>query len=94
MRNVECQGKSFVTTDDVMNAVSNFFSAAQRHGRTVRIVVPIVPDEQGTSEVELILFPGEPIVIADSDVPDMDLDTEPLIRSLTDRAQSWFRPRR
>lgn len=90
MRKVECQGKSFVTTDGVMNAVSDFFNAAQRHGRVVKVVVPIVPTDDGVSEVELILAPGETIMVADSDTPNMELNTEPMIRSLADRVQSWF----
>jgi hypothetical protein len=71
MRSVECQGMSFVTTNDVGDALRNFSRAAQRRGRVVRIDVPIVPDpETGTQVLSLVLSPGEALEIVDSDQPE------------------------
>jgi hypothetical protein len=91
MRNVACQGITFVTTNDVADAVVNFSRAAQRRGRVVRIDVPIVPDDaSGESILELVLSPGEQLDVTDSDHPEVDLDTVPLIESLTRRSMAWI----
>ncbi|CAD5991279.1 hypothetical protein [Agreia sp. COWG] len=89
MKHVVCQGKSFVTTDDVASAILNFSNAASRRGRVVRIDVPAV-EGLGGPVVELILIPGESLEITDSATPPIDLDTSPLIRSLSQRRLGWL----
>jgi hypothetical protein len=86
---IRCQGKSFVTTDDVAQAVTNFSVAAGRRGRVVIIDVPVVIENDGPV-VQLVLSPGEPLEILDSAVPHQELDTTPLIRSLTERRLAWL----
>ena len=88
MKFIRCQGKSFVTTDDVAQAVSNFSAAASRRGRVVIIDVPVVIDHDGPV-VQLVLSPGESLEISDSATPHQELDTTPLIRSLTERRLAW-----
>jgi hypothetical protein len=97
MRCVTCQGRTFVTTNDVADAISNFFRAAQRRGRVVRIDVPIVAgagcdgdSAPGESVLSLVLSPGEQLHVAESDHPDVELDTIPLIESLTRRQRPWI----
>jgi hypothetical protein len=85
---IQCQGKSFTTTDDVARAIMNFSRAAQKRGRVVKIDVPAVA-EAGFDVVELVLFPGEVVEVFDSAVANIDLDTAPLIRSLTARRLAW-----
>ena len=89
---INCQGKSFVTTDDVARAVINFSAAARKRGRVVTIDVPAVPGlpAGGNPVVQLVLSPGETVEICDSTVPEQDLDTAPLIRSLAERRLSWL----
>ena len=89
MKFIRCQGKSFVTTDDVAQAVANFSAAAGRRGRVVIIDVPIVIEDDGPV-VQLVLFPGEPLEISDSAMPHRELDTTPLIRSLAERRLAWL----
>ena len=89
MKFIRCQGKSFVTTDDVAQAVTNFSVAAGRRGRVVIIDVPVVIENDGPV-VQLVLSPGEPLEILDSAVPHQELDTTPLIRSLTERRLAWL----
>ena len=88
MKRVECQGKTFITTDDVAQAISNFSQAAQRRGRVVKIDVPAIA-ETGEHVVELVLSPGEPLDVSDSPHEPVDLDTAPLIRSLSERKLAW-----
>lgn len=91
MRSVACQGRTFITTDDVADAVVNFSRAAQRRGRVVRIDVPIVVDGASVeSVIELVLSPGDQLHVTDSDHPEVDLDTVPLIESLTRRSMAWI----
>ena len=89
MKHVICQGKSFVTSDDVASAIVNFSNAARRRGRIVRIDVPAV-EGLGGPVVELILIPGESLEITDSATPPIELDTSPLIRSLSQRRLGWL----
>jgi hypothetical protein len=89
MKFIRCQNKSFVTTDDVAKAVINFSAAARKRGRVVVIDVPVVLDGDGPV-VHLVLSPGETIEVADSAMPHQDLDTSPLIRSLTNRRLAWL----
>lgn len=89
MKFIRCQGKSFVTTDDVANAITNFSTAARKRGRVVTIDVPVVLDGDGPV-VQLVLSPGEPLEISDSAMPHQELDTSPLIRSLTVRRLAWL----
>jgi hypothetical protein len=88
VKQVHCQGKTFVTTDDVARAVSNFSQAAQKRGRVVKIDVPAIADS-GPHVVELVLFPGEQLEISDSTAQESELDTAPLIRSLSARKLAW-----
>lgn len=90
MKRVECQGKTFITTDDVAHAITNFSRAAQRRGRVVKIDVPAIA-ETGEHVVELVLSPGEPLDVSDSLHEPVDLDTAPLIRSLSARKLAWQR---
>jgi hypothetical protein len=78
----------FVTTDDVARAIVNFSKAAQKRGRVVKIDVPTVANA-GTDVVSLILSPGEPVEVLESAHETVELDTAPLIRSLSARAQAW-----
>lgn len=87
---VQCQGKTFVTTDDVARAVVNFSKAAQRRGRVVRIDVPAVARAGGGDVIELILSPGELLEVSDSEEETVELDTAPLIRSLSARKLAWL----
>jgi len=89
MKFIRCQGKSFVTTDDVAHAVTNFSVAAGRRGRVVIIDVPIVAENDGPV-LQLVLFPGEPLEVSDSAMPHQELDTTPLIRSLAERRLAWL----
>ena len=89
MKFIRCQGKAFVTTDDVAHAVMNFSAAAGRRGRVVIIDVPVVIENDGPV-VQLILSPGEPLEIAESAMPHRELDTTPLIRSLAERRLAWL----
>ena len=88
MKFIRCQGKSFVTTDDVAHAVTNFSTAARRRGRVVIIDVPVVAEGDGPT-VQLVLSPGEPLDVSDSAMPHQELDTTPLIRSLSERRLAW-----
>jgi hypothetical protein len=88
VKTVRCQGKSFITTDDVARAIVNFSKAAQRRGRVVKIDVPTVA-HAGADVVALILSPGEPVEVLDSAHETVELDTAPLIRSLSARALAW-----
>jgi hypothetical protein len=88
MKRIECQGMTFVTTDDVAHAIANFSAAARRRGRVVRIDVPVVDPE--TPVIGLVLSPGEVVEISDSPMPSVELDTAPLIRSLTVRQLAWL----
>jgi hypothetical protein len=88
VKTVRCQGKAFVTTDDVARAIVNFSKAAQRRGRVVKIDVPTVADA-GADVVSLILSPGEIVEVLDSTHETVELDTAPLIRSLSARALAW-----
>ncbi|KJC63688.1 hypothetical protein [Agreia bicolorata] len=88
MKRVHCQGKTFTTTDDVAHAIMNFFQAAQRRGRVVKIDVPAIADT-GEHVVELVLFPGEQLDVFDSPDEHVELDTAPLIRSLSARKLAW-----
>ena len=88
MKQVHCQGKTFVTTDDVARAVFNFSQAAQKRGRVVKIDVPAIADNS-PHVVELVLFPGEQLEISDSTEQEVELDTAPLIRSLSARKLAW-----
>lgn len=88
MKRVECQGKIFVTTDDVARAVINFSQAAQKRGRVVKIDVPAT-SHAGEYVVELVLFPGEQLEVTDSSAEPVELDTAPLIRSLSARKLAW-----
>ena len=88
MKRVQCQGKTFVTTDDVARAVINFSQAAQKRGRVVKIDVPAIT-ESGEHVVELVLFPGEQLEVTDSPEMPVELDTAPLIRSLSARKLAW-----
>ena len=92
MKLINCQGKSFVTTDDVAQAVINFSAAAHKRGRVVTIDVPAVPalPSDGKPVVQLVLSPGETVEICDTTAPEQDLDTAPLIRSLAERRLSWL----
>jgi hypothetical protein len=91
MRTVTCQGRTFVTTNDVADALRNFYEAAQRRGRVVRIDVPIVTDSAtGENLLSLVLIPGDQLHVAPSDEPDVDLDTAPLVESLTRRKMAWI----
>lgn len=89
MKFIRCQGKSFVTTDDVAKAVVNFSAAARKRGRVVIVDVPVVVDGDGPV-VQLVLYPGESLEVTDSAMPHQELDTTPLIRSLTDRRLAWL----
>jgi hypothetical protein len=88
VKTVRCQGKSIVTTDDVARAIVNFSKAAQRRGRVVKIDVPTV-ENAGTDVVSLILSPGELVEVLESAHESVELDTAPLIRSLSARALAW-----
>jgi hypothetical protein len=88
VKTIRCQGKSFITTDDVARAIVNFSKAAQRRGRVVKIDVPTVAND-GSDVVSLILSPGEPVEVLDSAHETVELDTAPLIRSLSARALAW-----
>ena len=88
MKRVDCQGKTFITTDDVAHAITNFSRAAQRRGRVVKIDVPAIA-ETGEHVVELVLSPGERLDVSDSLHEPVDLDTAPLIRSLSERKLAW-----
>lgn len=88
MKLIECQGMTFVTTDDVAHAIANFSAAARKRGRVVRIDVPVVDPE--TPVIPLVLSPGEVVEISDSSMPAVELDTAPLIRSLTVRQLAWL----
>jgi hypothetical protein len=89
---INCQGKSFVTTDDVAQAVINFSAAARKRGRVVTIDVPAVPGPpvESSPVVQLVLSPGESVDISECSMPEQDLDTAPLIRSLAERRLSWL----
>ncbi|SMG16028.1 hypothetical protein [Agreia pratensis] len=89
MKRVQCQGKIFVTTDDVARAVINFSQAAQKRGRVVKIDVPAAGGDAGEYVVELVLFPGEQLDVSDSLDEPVELDTAPLIRSLSARKLAW-----
>ncbi|WP_374947017.1 hypothetical protein [Agreia sp.] len=89
MKFIRCQGKSFVTTDDVAHAVVNFSAAARKRCRVVIIDVPVVVDGNGPV-VQLVLFPGEIVEVSESAMPDQELDTTPLIRSLANRRLAWL----
>ena len=93
MKVINCQGKSFVTTDDVAQAVINFSAAAHKRCRVVTIDVPAVPalPSGGNPVVQLVLSPGETVEICETSAPEQDLDTAPLIRSLAERRLSWLR---
>jgi hypothetical protein len=88
MKLIECQGRAFVTTDDVAHAIANFSAAARKRGRVVRIDVPVVDPENPI--IGLVLSPGEVVEISDSSMPAVELDTAPLIRSLTVRQFAWM----
>ena len=88
MKRVHCQGKTFTTTDDVAQAIMNFFLAAQRRGRVVKIDVPAIADG-GEQVIELVLSPGERLEVSNSPEAHVELDTAPLIRSLSARKLAW-----
>jgi hypothetical protein len=90
VKRIHCQGKQFVTTDDLARAVVNFSQAAQKRGRVVKVAVPAIADRH-EYVVELVLSPGEPLEVLDSDEQPVELDTAPFIRSLSERRLAWRR---
>lgn len=88
MKRIECQGKSFVTTAAIAEAVAAFAAAASQRGRTVRVDVPGV--DAARRPVPLILFPGEKLTVLECPMSPVHLDSTRLIESLRARQSSWI----
>jgi hypothetical protein len=87
VKNIECQGRSIVTTDDVADDVVSFSVAARRRGRVVRIDVPVADDAH--THVPLIGSPGETLVVRDCPNRAANIDAAALIESLASRRTAW-----
>ncbi|SMG16022.1 hypothetical protein [Agreia pratensis] len=88
MKRIECQGKSILTTTAVAEAVADFYAAAHRRGRTVRVDVPAVDHDR--PHVPLVLTPGETLTLRDCPMRPVELDATHLIESLATRQSAWL----
>lgn len=86
-------GDTFITGDDIADAVLAYARALAVSGAAATVEIPIYHPEKGLSEVSLLIGPASQIAAEPADIAAAEIRDEALVAQIHDEARATEAPR-